>query len=143
MTDELKMTLADRGKTHGSFKDNASITTELRHMWRLTPNWGRLHDEQKLALDEIALKIARILSEGASPDYKEPWHDISGYGMLGEQACRIPAKPMLKRWGCNRCNFSVNVTALGTIVQCQCESQVDAFHPCGLHELKEIFDEPL
>lgn len=59
----------------------------LREEMRVMGNWNALHSSQQLALDEIALKLARILSPGADPHLKEHWHDIQGYAKLGENAC--------------------------------------------------------
>lgn len=82
--DTLTATLADRGKTHGNFMDNSTIGMLLRCTWRAAPNWNRLSPVQQLALDEIALKIARILSAGSDPNNPEHWHDLAGYAILGE-----------------------------------------------------------
>jgi hypothetical protein len=86
-TPHVSATLQQRGGTHGKFTDNAAIAQDLRTRMRAAPNWDKQHPAQQLALDEIALKIARILSDGADPAFAEHWHDIQGYAKLGEQAC--------------------------------------------------------
>lgn len=84
MTD-VKDTLNDRGKTHGKFSDNADLTVILRYELRRAPGWKRISNVQQLVLDEIMLKVARILSEGAPVTFSEPWHDIAGYATLAVQ----------------------------------------------------------
>lgn len=79
--------LVRRGKTHGDFKDNAEIANDLRSVMRGGPNWENILPEQRLALDEIALKIARILSAGSDPTFAEHWNDIEGYAKLGGRQC--------------------------------------------------------
>lgn len=78
----LEQTLEARGRAYGKFHDNALITQELRTTFRATPNWVKLKFHRQLALDEIALKIARILSEGADSANKDSWTDIAGYATL-------------------------------------------------------------
>lgn len=76
-----------RGSTHGDFGDNAMFALQMRDLLRsIKPHWSNLTAEQRLALDEIALKIARILSGGA--DVAEHWIDIQGYAKLGEKVCK-------------------------------------------------------
>lgn len=83
----IEDTIKQRGSTHGDFRENAVISQDLRTRMRAANNWNKLRPAQQQALDEIALKIARILSEGADPAFTEHWHDIQGYAKLGEQAC--------------------------------------------------------
>lgn len=85
--DNVKVTLQNRGKTHGAFSENADIALALRADFRACSNWNKLKAAQRLALDEIALKLARILSAGSQPDNPEHWLDIAGYATLGKQAC--------------------------------------------------------
>jgi hypothetical protein len=76
--------LQEREKTHGSFKQNADISSSLKVIFRE-------HDEkifssaQREALDMIALKLSRILSGQAT--FKDHWDDIAGYAKLGSEAC--------------------------------------------------------
>lgn len=70
-----------RGKTHGDFASNAQIAVPARTAMRATKGWTMLTMAQQLTLDEIQLKIARILSGAA--DFKEHWDDIAGYANLG------------------------------------------------------------
>jgi hypothetical protein len=79
-TDLISKILDDRSVTHGNFKDNAVLAIEMRQMWRSAPNWEHLSPELQLVLDEIALKIARILSGG--DNVYEHLVDIAGYAVL-------------------------------------------------------------
>ena len=84
---DVDVILDDRGSTHGKFADNASIAETLREIWRASPNWENLTPGQQLALDEIALKTARILSSGSDPKLAEHWDDVIGYATLGRRDC--------------------------------------------------------
>lgn len=88
MTDDVNKILAERGKTHGKFSDNGEITCQLRVVMHGAPGWVGLNYAQRLALDEIALKIARILSAGSDPNNPDSFKDIAGYAMLCVEACR-------------------------------------------------------
>lgn len=76
--------VAVRGSTHGNFSDNATIAQDLKYVMRGSAQWGKLTPRKKEALEQIALKISRILSEGSDPDFAEHWDDIGGYAALGK-----------------------------------------------------------
>ena len=82
MTD-VDATLEQRGNRYGSFIDHAEITQSLKLVMHNTPNWSALSVDKKEALDMVAHKIARILN--GDPEYKDSWHDISGYTQLIER----------------------------------------------------------
>lgn len=72
----------ERGRTHGDFRENAKFANRARDLLRsMQPGWDNCSPEQRLALDEIMLKIGRILSGSAAE--KEHWDDIEGYAKLG------------------------------------------------------------
>jgi hypothetical protein len=75
--------IAEREKTHGSFKVNAAVAQTIRYAMREAANWTTLSFAQKEALDHIAGKIGRIVAAGCdgSPDH---FRDIGGYARLGE-----------------------------------------------------------
>lgn len=79
----VNQVLEERGRTHGLFSENAVLTMETRAIWHAAPNWQHLSPSQQLALDEIALKVARILSTGTNPKDTEHWLDGAGYFTLG------------------------------------------------------------
>lgn len=75
--------LVEREKTHGSFKQNAEKSQQLKLIFhRYEGGMCMIHRE---ALDMIALKISRILSGQAN--FKDHWDDIAGYAKLGSEAC--------------------------------------------------------
>jgi hypothetical protein len=86
LTKQLPATLDARGRTHGSFTTNAEVCIATRDLWRSAPGWSELTPAHQLVLDEIALKVARILSGGAALD--EHFHDMEGYSHLGGLACK-------------------------------------------------------
>jgi hypothetical protein len=86
---DLTVTFKQRGSTHGSYEENAEVTMAIRNIMRTAGNWNNLSMAQRLSLDEIALKLARIVSKGADPHFKEHYHDIQGYAKLGEDACDV------------------------------------------------------
>lgn len=75
--------LNERQKTHGSFKDNAAISQQLKGIFGMQEH-QRPHAQNE-ALDMIALKLSRILSGQAN--FKDHWDDIAGYAKLGSEAC--------------------------------------------------------
>lgn len=77
--------LVERNKTHGSFEMNGKISQATKQLWRGTPGWEMLTDDQREALDVIALKVSRILSGQAK--FKDHWLDMGGYSHLGLEAC--------------------------------------------------------
>ena len=87
----LEQTLNDRGKTHGSFTENARTSQHLKAVMRKSPNWDELSQIQKEGLEVIAAKLSRILS--GNPNEPDHWHDIQGYARLVEQSLPIPPYP--------------------------------------------------
>lgn len=72
--------LKEREKTHGAFAHHAYASQLLKSVMREMPNWSKLNDEDKEALEMIAHKIARILC--GDPNHADHWVDISGYATL-------------------------------------------------------------
>ena len=79
MTD-VNDVLFDREKDYGKFEDLSAISQALKGAFRAWPNWDRLMQDQREALDMIAVKIGRILN--GNPNYADSWVDIAGYAML-------------------------------------------------------------
>ncbi len=80
---EIDTTLNERGERYGDFKTHADITQNLKEVMQLTPKWRLLSNDKKEALEMLAHKIGRILN--GDPEYRDSWHDISGYARLVEQ----------------------------------------------------------
>ncbi len=79
MTD-IAATLEERGNRYGLFDEHARITQALKRAMMDSPNWDRLADDQKEALEMVAHKAGRILN--GDPDYDDSWVDIAGYAKL-------------------------------------------------------------
>ena len=84
MTDKTTDTLlAERGRTHGDFRDNAGHGQVLRAMFRQSSGWQVCSDVEREALDMIAGKLARILSTPKGRQiHDDHWRDIAGYAEL-------------------------------------------------------------
>jgi len=77
---QIDQTLAERGNRYGSFTGHARITYNIKRAMADSPNWAKLADDQREALDMVAHKIGRILN--GDPNYHDSWHDIVGYTKL-------------------------------------------------------------
>lgn len=75
-------TLAERGTRYGTFTSHAKITQNIKRAMQDSPNWEKLDDDQREALEMTAHKIGRILN--GDPNYADSWHDIIGYTRLVE-----------------------------------------------------------
>ena len=74
--------LAERGKTHGDFKDHAETAQRLKSTLReQSKDWqiDFSHTQQE-ALEMICHKIARIVA--GNPNFVDHWRDIAGYATL-------------------------------------------------------------
>lgn len=100
MSSDISNTLQERGNRYGEFNTHALITQILKDVAKgatlesplgsgeyvdIKTNWDTLSAAHREALDMIFHKIGRILN--GDPNYKDSWHDISGYAKLGEDAC--------------------------------------------------------
>jgi len=79
--------LLEREKTHGSYKDVAQLSQQLKMLFRKYGAAKTTIDvRQAESLEMIAVKLARILCGNANePDH---WRDIAGYAKLAEEACK-------------------------------------------------------
>ena len=78
----IEQILAQRGKTHGEFKDQASCAQELKEVWhRHAKDCGNNgHSVVNEAVDMIMHKLARAATGALlEPDH---WLDIQGYAKL-------------------------------------------------------------
>lgn len=80
-------TLAQRGSTYGDFTDNARISESLMDTLRNEEGYKNLRPVHRAALNVITQKMARIVN--GDPEYKDNWHDITGYSKLAEDRCTI------------------------------------------------------
>lgn len=79
---DVQNTLADREKRYGKFMDNAMLGQVFKALMRDASKWHELEADQCEALDQIASKIARILT--GDVNYVDSWHDLAGYPTLIE-----------------------------------------------------------
>lgn len=80
MTDYTLPILNEREKTHGDFPTQSITAQELKHRLRNTPNWPKMPDYMKEALELICTKLARM-GHGDFLHQDTPY-DISGYATL-------------------------------------------------------------
>lgn len=76
--------LVERQKTHGNFRDNATISQNIKSLFRMY-GYDKFDPVHREALDMIALKLSRILS--AQQNFHDHWDDIAGYAKLGSEGC--------------------------------------------------------
>ncbi|MCK4706134.1 MAG: hypothetical protein KAT90_11680 [Gammaproteobacteria bacterium] len=79
---DINKTLEERGSRYGKFDEHARITQNMKRAMADSPNWLKLTDDKREALEMLAHKIGRILN--GDPEYKDSWHDIVGYTKLIE-----------------------------------------------------------
>mgnify|MGYP006281942947 CR=1 FL=1 len=80
---DISKILIERGKQHGDYANVSRIAQSIKEVYRSAPNWEKLPDAQKEALELIATKQARILSGDSG--LRDHWEDIGGYAELGSQ----------------------------------------------------------
>lgn len=84
----IEETLQERGTRYGEFNQHARITQNLKRAMQDSPNWSKLRDDQKEALEMVAHKVGRILN--GDPDYHDSWHDMIGYTKLVADTLKPP-----------------------------------------------------
>ena len=72
--------LNERGSRYGKFSEHALITQNIKAAMRHSPNWNKLPEDMKEALEMVAHKVGRILN--GDPHYDDSWVDIVGYTQL-------------------------------------------------------------
>lgn len=77
---EMKDVLNQRGKTHGDFSLNSTLSQSLKQLTRQCIKYTKLTHPQKEALDMILHKISRIVA--GDSNYIDHWLDIQGYSQL-------------------------------------------------------------
>ena len=85
MLDGTQKLLNERQRTHGDFKEVASVAQTFRELMRGTDGWQRMNDAQREALDSMASKFGRLGS--GDPHYRDHWDDVAGYATLASLHC--------------------------------------------------------
>ena len=78
MNHELEAVLESRND-YGSFSAKASWLQGLKASMRCTDSWDKLAPAEQEALDDITVKMARILY---GKPVRDNWVDIAGYATL-------------------------------------------------------------
>jgi hypothetical protein len=78
---DIEKLLNEKEKQHGDYKDVSRISQSLKEVFRSGPNWSKLPDAHKEALEMLAVKTARILTGDSG--LRDHWDDIGGYAGLG------------------------------------------------------------
>ena len=74
--------LEERQSTHGTFEESATTVQRIKVIMRSTPNWDKLSNAQREALEMLQHKVGRILH--GDPNHLDSWQDGQGYLKLGE-----------------------------------------------------------
>lgn len=72
--------LEERQSTHGTFEESATTVQRIKVIMRSAPNWDKLSNAQREALEMIQHKIGRILH--GDPYLLDSVRDIIGYAQL-------------------------------------------------------------
>ena len=86
--------VVERAKTHGDYYDVAKYTALFKEVLdnaegdRFESKLPPLTDTQRLSLDMIMNKVARILAGQSS--LQEHWKDISGYAYIAHKEKGVP-----------------------------------------------------
>jgi hypothetical protein len=78
---DISATLAERGKSYGSFADRCEIEQGIKDAFRAGCQWDVMPADCRCALEMIATKISRIVA-GQNAEHYDSWHDIAGYAQL-------------------------------------------------------------
>lgn len=84
----IEKTLEERGKTYGSYNNNARLTQDLMNQIMVHENWKYLDYSHRETLHMIFHKISRIVN--GNPNFYDSWHDIEGYARLQANLCEKP-----------------------------------------------------
>ena len=77
---EIDQILEERGSRYGDFGSHAIITQNIKAAMRHSPNWAKLPNDMKEALEMVAHKVGRILNGDFT--YADNVIDIIGYMQL-------------------------------------------------------------
>ena len=87
---DIDKILAERGKTHGDFSNQAECAQDLKKAFY---NWAQYNTQtpyMKEAVDMILHKLARVAI--GDPFVQDHWDDIAGYATLvSDRVARKPA----------------------------------------------------
>lgn len=76
----IETVIQQRGNVYGDFSGTSLVSQNIKSAMRHSPNWQKLPEDMKEALEMVALKISRILN--GDPSYPDNVVDIIGYMQL-------------------------------------------------------------
>jgi hypothetical protein len=79
-TPTIEEVLAQRGKSHGDWTEQAASTQHIKEILRCGTAYDTMTSAQKEGLDMIAHKMARIVT--GDPNEPDHWFDIEGYARI-------------------------------------------------------------
>jgi len=85
-TSSVGKTLEQNSHMYGNFAERAKIIQDLKTIMKKGRRWNSMSDDKKESLEMIVHKISRIVN--GDPEYKDSWHDISGYAQLIEDTLK-------------------------------------------------------
>ena len=77
---DINSILEERGSSYGDFGSQALISQNIKAAMRHSPNWAKLPNDMKEALEMVAHKVGRILNGDFT--YADNVVDIIGYMQL-------------------------------------------------------------
>jgi len=83
---DINTLIKEREERYGSFAGTSKTIQFIKREMEAAPNWRLLSNEQREALEMIAVKIGRILN--GDPAHADNWVDIQGYAALAVNASR-------------------------------------------------------
>lgn len=83
MSEESEI-IEERKNTHGSYQEVADLSQRFKRLHQNHKKQYRLTQGQREALDQIALKMARIVC--GDPNCEDHWNDIKGYAELAKRS---------------------------------------------------------
>lgn len=89
----VEHTLSERAKTSGEYSDVCRKAVDIQILMSKTRNWSRMTPDQIIAIQMIALKLARIGC--GDQNHADAWHDIAGYAILAERSIKPNIEPNL------------------------------------------------
>lgn len=77
---EIRETLEERGKNYGNYREQTTISKNIKEAMQERAKYWEMESDQQDALEMIAVKMSRIIN--GTPDYSDNWWDIAGYATL-------------------------------------------------------------
>ncbi len=77
---DVSSTLAERGKNYGNYREQTTISKNIKEAMQERAKYWEMESDQQDALEMIAVKMSRIVN--GDPDYADNWADIAGYATL-------------------------------------------------------------